>query len=176
MKSERKRYHEESADKRQTRFCYTQGPIYFVGQQIVRNMQESGYPAKIHCCYRPAKDQIALVEMGRSKAAPWHSPHQFHLAVDIIHPHLAWNVEQAYWDQLNACAQVISERFGITLEYGYDWGWDMAHIELKEWRKYRDIIRARAVQARRNIEPPGQTDLDTWFKAELPKVWKSKGF
>lgn len=176
MQNKEARRYEESGNKRQTRFSYSQGPIFYVGQQIVRAMQESGYPAKIHCCYRSAQTQAGLVEKGVSKARPFQSPHQYFLAVDIIHPEKGWNVEQAYWDQLKACGEVVSEKFDIPLEFGYDWGWDMAHIEFLDFRVYREKMNQRA----RNEGLPGcvpsPLDLASWFEELLPRVWKQRTF
>jgi hypothetical protein len=28
----------------------------------------------------------------------------------------------------------VGIKHAVALELGYDWGWDMAHIEIKDWR------------------------------------------
>jgi len=149
--------------KRQTRFTYTDGPMYYLGLQIVKAMQDAGYPAKISECYRSPERQDELYARKRTKAKRWQSPHQYLEAVDIIHPSLGWNVSPDYWDALNACAQIVAEKHGVELEYGYDWGWDMAHIEIKDWREVRE-----------RLGPLVPTPRNLWdrFKEVLPNVAK----
>lgn len=124
--------------KRQTRYTYCDGPMQFLGQQIVKAMEDAGYPAKIHCLWRSPKKQNAAYYDGFSKARAWQSPHQYLEAVDIIHPGLGWNVTQDYWDHLAACTRIVADRYGVELTGGLDWGWDLAHVELKDWRKVKD--------------------------------------
>lgn len=174
MKPREKPVHEESENKRQTRFCYSEGPIYYVGQQIVRAMQDAGYPAKVHCCYRSPEQQQEMVRRGVSKAGPYKSPHQYKLAVDIIHATQGWNVSDDFWDTLNACVQVVGDRLSIPLEHGYDWGWDSAHIELKPYRTLVNVLRVRSLTAQEPMAPPTQADLDGWFQTYLPRVWANR--
>jgi hypothetical protein len=155
--------------QRQTAFCYTSGPMFYLGQQIVRAMQDAGYPAKIHACYRSPSVQRRLKAEGRSKADAWQSPHQFYEAVDIIHPGKGWDVSSSYWDALAACSRVVSAKFGVPLELGHDWGWDSAHIEIKNWRVFRDLH--LAVMRREGVErPPNGDELCERFKVVLPLV------
>jgi hypothetical protein len=155
--------------KRQSRFTYTDGPMFFLGLQIVKAMQDAGYPAKIHECYRPPERQDALFAKGKSKARAWSSPHQFLEAVDIIHPSKGWNVSDEYWDTLHACATIVEEKFGVEFEHGYDWGWDKAHIELKDWRVMRERIKRASGAKMRNPYP---AELWQRFKEVLPSVAK----
>jgi hypothetical protein len=151
--------------KPQKFYCYSAGPMFYIGQQIVAAMQKAGYPAKIQECLRSADRQAALKSEGRSRAGPFESPHQFSEAVDIVHPSLFWKVSEDYWDALDACAQTVSRRLGVELETGYSWGWDKAHIELKDWRVVRDRL------GKRHPEPE---DLNRRFAEVLPSVWASR--
>lgn len=166
-----RRYPQEKMQesKRQSRFTYTDGPMFFLGQQIVKAMQDAGYPAKISECYRSPERQAKLKAKGTSKAGPWKSPHQFLEAVDIIHPSKGWNVSQEYWDTLNACTLIVEEKYGVDIVSGYDWGWDMAHIELRDWRSVRDRLRTETLGAMR---PPNPAELWERFEQVLPKVAK----
>lgn len=151
------------AEKRQTRYDYTQGPMHYLGQQIVRGMQDAGYPAKIHVCYRPPDLQDSLYRRGRSKAKAWQSPHQYFEAVDVVHETLFWECEQDFWDTLARVVKIVAEKYNVTLEHGYDWGWDSAHIELKDFRKVRN---------RQGRRVPDALQLAYRFEEVLPDVWK----
>lgn len=168
--------------KKQVHFAYDKGPMYYLGQQIVRAMQDAGYPAKIIECYRSPKRQETLKRQGRSKAGPYESPHQFWEAVDIIHPAKGWNVSREYWVTLNACMRVVERKYGVDLVHGHDWNdngvpvyddskerfYDAAHIEIKDWRKQQRLYSARKVY---EVERPfDQSDLWMRFKEVLPQV------
>lgn len=150
-------------EKRQTRYNYRNGPMYYLGQQIVKAMEDAGYPAFIHCCYRPPEEQQAAFDRKASKARPFQSPHQYWEAVDIVHPSLFWNAPPDYWEALHDCARVVEERFGVTFEHGFLWGWDSAHIELKDWRNIREKLGNKS---------PTEAQLDRRFREVLPDQWK----
>ena len=149
--------------KMQTRYNYVRGPMYFLAQQIIRRMQEAGYPAFVWCHYRSPEQQNKEYAEGDSKARAYHSPHQFMEAVDILHPKLYWGASQDYWDTLAACVKVVEEKFAVALVHGYDWGWDSAHIELKDWRS----MRSRVGQS-----VPTLYQLADRFEEVLPEQWK----
>lgn len=167
-----KRYPREKMQepKRQTRYTYNQGPMYFLGQQIVKAMQDAGYPAKIIECYRPPERQDQLKAKGRSKAARWHSPHQYYEAVDIVHPTKYWDVTPDYWDKLAVCVRIVADKFGVDLEHGHYWRFtDSAHIEVKSWRDVRSRRCAlKAVEGR--MRAPDEHDLWARFHELLPDI------
>lgn len=163
--------------KRQTAFTYSDGPMYYLGQQIVKAMEDAGYPAKILYCYRTPEHQAQLYAKGRTapgsrvtSAPPWSSPHQYFEAVDIIHPSLAWGVTEEYWSALAACVSIVAEKFDVRLRHGHDWDGDgipvhldpderfrdSAHIELADWRE---------VQTKRK---PSPAELWARFQQVLP--------
>lgn len=155
--------------KRQTRYARDSGPMYYLGQQIVRQMQMAGRDAKISECFRSPARQAELYNKGRTSpgpivtnAPPGSSPHQFYLAVDIIHPDHGWNVDPEYWETLAACVRVVSEKFGVPLDHGHHWRFtDSAHIELEDWRSLADQIGRRT---------PTPDQLESWFRRFLPDV------
>lgn len=151
--------------RKQTRYTYTNGPMYFLGQQIVRAMQDAGYPAKIHTCYRSAEEQQVVYSSGKSFAKPYQSAHQYWLAVDIIHATKGWpETGDAFWEALAAAVRVVEEKFDVALTHGMtDWGWDYAHVEMTDFRQWREMIGKRHVD---------QDMLNVMFQEELPKVWK----
>lgn len=136
----------------------------FLAQQHVALLQAAGWDAKIFCIYRSPKDQDIAFRAKRSKAQAFFSPHQYFEAADIIHRTKGWNVAPAFWDDLHAASHVVMKKFKVTLECGYDWGWDKAHIELKDWRTVRDRMDHRVPQSK---------DLDFRFAEVLPAVWKT---
>ena len=164
----------ETVSKKQTRFTYTQGPMFYIGQQIVRQMQESGHPCKIFEHYRDASRQATLKAQGASNAGPLQSAHNIGLAVDIIHTTRGWPpFEDPFWEALRVAGDIVGEKYGIPLVFGYDWGWDAAHIELKHYRRYLNSWRPL-------LEPLDdaqrlafvQDHYPSLFHAELPSVWK----
>lgn len=175
--------------KRQTAFTYVEGPMNYLGQQIVKAMEDAGYPAKILYCYRSPEIQRGLYAKGRTtggrrvtNAKPWESPHQYYEAVDIIHPALAWRVSDKYWDTLAACVRIVAEKYGVNLKHGHDWDGDgipvrddpdeqfqdSAHIELADWRTVRDRHR-NTVLASGQSRAPSREELWARFCEVLPK-------
>lgn len=165
--------------KRQSRFRHIDGPMYYIGQQIVKAMEDAGYPAKILYCHRSAAQQRQLYAKGRTapgnivtKAGPWDSAHQYYEAVDIIHPSKAWDVSEAYWETLASCTRIVAEKFGVELEHGHDWDFrDSAHIELKDWRKVRDRHQI-VINSEGKERPPNHQELWNRFCEVLPDVAK----
>lgn len=149
--------------RKQTRYSYSNGPMYYLGQQIVRAMQDAGYPAHIWQCLRSAEKQQEYYLEGTSRARPFQSPHQYYEAVDILHPALMWKVGDDYWEALSACVEIVEEKFGVELVHGWrDWGWDGAHIQLKDWKRFRLKV---------GMQHPNQRQLRERFEEVLPKVW-----
>ena len=73
----------------------------FVAGQIIKRMADKGWPAVRHGDFiRSAAEQKRLRAAGRSKAGPWESPHQYGLAVDIIHATRGWDVSDRFWEDL----------------------------------------------------------------------------
>ncbi|CAD0186691.1 hypothetical protein RUESEDTHA_03601 [Ruegeria sp. THAF57] len=161
------------APRRQTRYSYENGPMYYLGQQIVKAMQDAGYPAKISECYRSPERQSKLRKEGFSKARAYQSPHQYYEAVDIIHPSLGWNVSQEYWDTLATCARIVADRYGVEFDGGFKWGWDLAHIELEDWRTFRAKVRSNVLMEG-EARPPTKAELGERFQEVLPQQWRRK--
>ncbi|MBW4983474.1 M15 family metallopeptidase [Mameliella sp. CS4] len=162
-------------DKRQTRFTYVNGPMFFLGQKIVKAMEDAGYPAKISECYRSPERQQELYAKGRvtggrkvTNALPFQSAHQFFEAVDIIHPERGWDVTPEYWETLAACVRIVADKFGVTLEHGHYWAFvDSAHIELADWEDHRAMLKADNGGIHR---VPSASQLWARFNDVLPAV------
>lgn len=151
-------------EKRQTRYDYRSGPMKFLGQQLVKTMEDSGFPAFIHCHFRTPQEQNQVYFLGNSRAKAWGSPHQFGEAVDIVHPSLYWHVTEEYWQTLQAAVGVVENKFNVKLvNGGRDWGWDSAHVQLSDWKQFKAEI---------GNNRPTQLQLDQRFADVLPNVWK----
>lgn len=163
-------YERRGGSERVTRYDYNLGPMLFIGQQILRAMQDAGHNPKIFDHYRSPEDQAEKKDNGVSRAGPFESAHQYYEAVDIAHREWAWFASEKapdgaqFWSDLAACVKIVAERFDVELVHGHDWGWDSAHVELADWRTVRHMIGHRV---------PTQAELDARFQQVLPKVWKA---
>jgi hypothetical protein len=163
----------EQVQKRQRRYEYGLGPMYYLGQQIVKLMEDAGYPCKIWQCYRSPEDQTEYYVRGTSKAKAWQSPHQYYEAVDLLHPSLYWDVSDEYWETLAACVRTVADKYGVPLVHGHTWGWDSAHVELPDWRV---IMRRQAERFGTGaVDTMRPTEADLWarFQEVLPGVAKA---
>ena len=168
-------------NRRQTAYTYTDGPMMYLGQQIVKQMQDAGYPAKILYCHRSAEIQAGLYAQGRTapgpkvtNARPWQSAHQYYEAVDIIHPSKGWNVSEGYWETLAACVRNVAEKFNVDLNHGHHWRFrDSAHIELSNWRSVKRAHLSR-VDGEGQRRPPNADELWARFEEVLPDVAKAR--
>lgn len=153
--------------KRLTRMRYDVGPMGFLSDQIMKEMQRAGYPVREFNLYRSAADQDAAYHRGASRARAFRSAHQFFSATDIIHERWAWFADPKapdgsdFWNRLWDCAEVVSEKFKVKFDKRLSW--DAAHIELTGWEQFRDVV---------GLTKPSQTALNWYFQVTLPDVWK----
>lgn len=147
------------------------GPMLWLGDQIVKRMEKAGYPSRIFCGFRSPEQQNREFADGDSKAKAWQSPHQFYEAVDIIHKTKAWNVSQDYWDMLATVVRTVEREYSIDLVHGYDWGWDSAHIEIALWRQ----VPKRQIRKEGHNYEPSPWEREQRFKELLPAVYRSFG-
>lgn len=156
--------------KRITRMRYDVGPMGFLADQIMKEMQRAGYPPREFNLYRSPKDQEKQLAEGDSRAKAYFSAHQYYAASDIIHERWAWFDKRQkgkvpdgthFWDRLWDCAAVVSEKYKVQFRKRISW--DPAHIELSGWRDFREVV---------GYEKPNQMQLNWYFQHELPAVWK----
>jgi hypothetical protein len=185
-KEEQLPHEKMQVQKRQTRYDYSQGPAYYLGQQVVKAMEDAGYPAKIVFCYRSADHQAKLYAKGRTapgrivtKARPFESAHQYLEACDIVHPSKGWDVSEDYWDALAACVRIVAEKFKVELDHGHHWRFrDSAHFQLGDWRKAKaeydldryDYEREFAHSVSAPLWRPSDYQLWQRFKEVLPEI------
>lgn len=177
--------------KRQTRYSYSDGPTHYLAQQVVKLMEDAGFPSKIVYVYRSPEKQAQLYAQGRTapgpvvtRAKPWSSAHQLADAADICHLSLGWEVPEEYWDTLAACIRTVEERYGVDIIHGHDWDddgvpvhmdpderfRDSAHFQLKDWKEHRRRHFERLAYYGEKRRP--LNDLELWerFKEVLPGV------
>lgn len=159
------RHEKMQTPKRQTRYTYVEGPMQFLGQQIVKSMEDAGYPAKVQECYRSPERQQRLLSLGEgvTKAGSFGSAHQYYEAVDIVHPSLFWNASSDYWEQLAVCVRIVADKYGVDLNHGHHWRMvDSAHIQLRDWREFKAVV---------GKAKPSPEQLALRFQSVLPAVW-----
>lgn len=156
--------------QRLTRMRYGSGPMGFLADQIMKEMQRAGYPPREFNLYRPPRVQEQYRIKGTSRAAPYSSAHQYYGASDIIHERWAWfdpaqkgDVPdgQQFWDCLWDCVEVVAEKYNV--EFSERLKWDPAHVQLANWKTFREVV---------GHTEPNQTQLDWYFQITLPAVWK----
>lgn len=156
--------------KRITRMRYDVGPMGFLSDQIMKELQRAGYPPREFNLYRSPGDQAKYLMKGTSQAKAYSSAHQYFAASDIIHEKWAWFDKRQkgdvpdgkhFWNRLWDCVEVVSEKYGV--EFRERISWDPAHVELANWREFREVV---------GYEKPNKTQLDWYFQITLPAVWK----
>jgi hypothetical protein len=153
--------------KRLTRMRYQSGPMGFLADQIMKELQRAGYPPREFNLYRPPAQQEIYRRRGNSKAKPFSSAHQFYAASDIIHEKWAWfAADEApdgaqFWDRLWDCVEVVAEKYKV--EFSERLSWDPAHVQLDNWREFREVV---------GHKEPNQRQLDWYFQITLPAVWR----
>lgn len=92
-------------------------------------------PLRVFCGYRSPEQQLVYYQRGTSKARPGQSPHNYGLAVDIIHVTEAWNLTNEQWKLMGVLGFEVARRQNLKLEWGGDWEfYDPAHWEIKGWK------------------------------------------
>ena len=103
-----------------------------------------GVPLRVVWGHRTWDEQEKLYSLGRSKAKGGQSPHNFGLALDIIHSTRGWDgMTPAAWLLLGTLGKEVARQQGLKLTWGGDWGadwsvgkagWDCAHWQYADWR------------------------------------------
>jgi hypothetical protein len=102
---------------------------------LIRRMAALGVPMFAHSGIRSAAEQEALFADGVTKAKGGESPHNYGMAVDVVHSVLAWNLTRRQWDLVGHVGKEVAAARGLKLEWGGDWRfYDPAHWQLAGWR------------------------------------------
>lgn len=106
---------------------------------FIKRLKAMGVPAFCHCAYRSDEAQQQMLDAGTSRAGPGQSPHNYGLAVDIIHGTLAWELRRKAWDIVGHVGKEVAHQRGLKLEWGGDWAfYDPAHWQMAGWKELKD--------------------------------------
>lgn len=110
--------------------------IIIFADKLISRMAKLGVPMFAHNMVRTWDEQDALKAQGVSNASGGQSPHNFGLAVDIVHSIKAWDLTRESWDDIGHIGKEVAKQNGVPIVWGGDWSrpWDPAHWELKNWR------------------------------------------
>lgn len=104
-------------------------------RMLVARLAKMGVPAFTHCVVRSSKAQADAFALGHSKARPGSSPHNFGLAVDVVHSTKGWAMSKLEWQVFGHVGEQLAVQLGIKMEWGGRWKfYDPAHWELIGWR------------------------------------------
>lgn len=114
---------------------------------FVKRMHGLGVPVYAQCVVRDKAEQTRAFVQGNSKAQFGQSPHNYGMAVDLIHGQHAWNLNPKTWHIFGALGKELALQRGFRLEWGGDWkpdpitnlGWDPAHWEIADWKQQKEF-------------------------------------
>lgn len=88
--------------------------------------------------------QAELKKNGHSRAGPGQSPHNFGLAVDIVHAERPWRLTKEEYEVVGAIGKEVARRMGLRIVWGGDWSFfDPVHWQIEHWKSYREVMRRR---------------------------------
>lgn len=110
--------------------------ILLFEHKFLLRMEKLGVPMFAHCVVRSLAEQTARFVQGNSKAKAGQSPHNYGLAVDLIHGIWAWQIADESWRVIGHIGKEIAAQNGLKLTWGGDFKnlWDPAHWELTDWK------------------------------------------
>jgi hypothetical protein len=104
-------------------------------RRLVARLKKLGVPMFAHAFKRDGHDQDMLFVRGLSKARAGESPHNYGLAVDIVHGTKAWDLTRKQWELIGHLGHEVARQLGVKVEWGGDWKfYDPAHWEIANWR------------------------------------------
>jgi len=110
---------------------------------FVRAMAKLGVPVFASEVMRSRDRQDDLYAAGTTKARAGQSPHQYGLAVDIIHSIKGWSLDRKQWQLMGHVGTEVAKMKGIPVGSSIDWGgdwkfYDPAHWQLLAWRSFKE--------------------------------------
>lgn len=109
--------------------------ILLFEKKFISKAKSMGIPLFCHAALRGDAEQTRLRNAGFSNAGAGQSPHQYGLAVDIIHGVLGWNLHRKSWDILHHIGLEVAVANSIPIKWGGHFNsiYDPAHWEHAEW-------------------------------------------
>lgn len=103
-----------------------------------KECEKRGIPMFVHTAFRGRREQEKVHDLGHSKARFGQSPHNFGMAVDIVHYARFWELTRKEWAVIGLIGKEVARRRNIKIVWGGDWKfYDPAHWELAEWRNLK---------------------------------------
>lgn len=101
-------------------------------------LERRGIPFYAHQFYRGKAEQDRLKAAGRSKAAWGSSPHNYGLAVDMVHALYHWDLTKAQWALIGTIGKEVARKLDLKVTWGGDWNfYDPAHWQLTNWKNLK---------------------------------------
>lgn len=99
-------------------------------------MSKLGVPMMATEFIRSEARQNDLYALGNSRARGGQSPHQYGLAVDVVHAKHGWQIDKKAWALIGHVGKEAARQAGLHIEWGGDFGtiWDPAHWQLEGWK------------------------------------------
>lgn len=120
-------------------------PLVMFMRALSDEMRRYKIPMAFMEGWRSAGRQSELVSLGRSRAGPWQSPHQYGLAFDYVSATRGWNLHPREWACVGAIGKEVARRKKLPIEWGGDWEfYDPAHWQIKGWREWKTLLDADA--------------------------------
>ncbi|QCS37297.1 hypothetical protein [Tortoise microvirus 81] len=106
--------------------------------RVQKECAKRGIPVFAHEFYRSPERSAQLYRQGVSKAKAGQSPHNYGMAVDIIHATRAWDLTKKEWAVLGAIGHECARKMELKVEWGGTWRfYDPAHWEIVGWKALR---------------------------------------
>lgn len=111
-------------------------------QALIKKLASLQVPVFAHCVIRERDEQEAAYFRGNSKARFGQSPHNYGMAVDIIHSIKGWEIPNQSWEIIGHVGKEVAKAHGIKIVWGGDFKslWDPAHWELADWKTKTELF------------------------------------
>lgn len=147
--------------------CYDNGPMYYLAGQIVKAMQQAGYPCVVFEHLIPMPCHLNSADI---------TPYHIGEAVSFGHPRLEYDVTPEYWETLDACITIVKQKYAVALEHARGVRTkDPAHVEIIGWQSFAAELDPEIERWHDNRHPTETYQVPRgrlWkrFKEVLPKV------
>lgn len=105
---------------------------------FLRDLERRNIPLFPVDGFRDAETQDRLFKQGVTKARAGQSPHNYGLAVDVVHSTKFWDLTRRQWDVIGLIGKEAARKANVKVTWGGDWSfYDPAHWELRDWKKLK---------------------------------------
>lgn len=115
--------------------------ILTFGVGMVRAMGRMGVPMFVSEYVRSPERQDDLYALGNSRARAGSSPHQYGMALDLIHAVKGWNLSRDQWELIGDVGQDLARKLSLPITskaWGGEWKfYDPAHWQIDDWKNHK---------------------------------------